>query len=343
MEHSSTSSVVSLKQESMEVTETSVTTSSVVTAETNQPDSTENSAPVSSPPDQENSMSTTAVINGGEIPKSEKLADVSDTGEPKLNKPKSKKKKKLDPSAPRQPLSGYMRYLNDRREIVRGENPSLSFIDITKLLAEEWNHLPQDKKQPYVEAGQQDRERYTRELNAYKKTQANLTPVEKPAEKKARKSQNMGENGVLSDNQDFAENGKKENDCDGDIHIFTDEFLDLNRACESEFRQLRAQNTEFEEQNALLEKHNETMKSAIERMEKANMLLRSNTCAVEEHLNNLRNKFVEAFQIVSVPGKRKPATHDNVDEYIEHVEKSVEFDEISMQLREYIQKLDFEV
>lgn len=39
------------------------------------------------------------------------------------------------------------RFLNDRREKVRSENPSLTFTEITKLLASEWSKLPSDQKQ----------------------------------------------------------------------------------------------------------------------------------------------------------------------------------------------------
>lgn len=42
---------------------------------------------------------------------------------------------------------GYIRFLNDRREQFRAENPNLPFAEITKVLAAEWNQLPADKKQ----------------------------------------------------------------------------------------------------------------------------------------------------------------------------------------------------
>lgn len=67
---------------------------------------------------------------------------------------------------------GYVRYLNDRREAVRAANPNLPFAEITKILASEWSSLPSDKKQQYLDAAEQDRERYTKEYNAYKQTEA---------------------------------------------------------------------------------------------------------------------------------------------------------------------------
>ena len=63
--------------------------------------------------------------------------------------------------------------------------------------------------------------------------------------------------------------GKENEDIPGtfDIPIFTEEFLDHNKAREAELRQLRKQNTEYEEQNAILSKHIENMKAAIDKLE----------------------------------------------------------------------------
>ncbi len=63
--------------------------------------------------------------------------------------PKGKKRKKpmKDENAPRQPLTGYVRFLNERREKVRSDNANLTFSEITKLLGAEWSKLPQHEKQ----------------------------------------------------------------------------------------------------------------------------------------------------------------------------------------------------
>ena len=86
---------------------------------------------------------------------------------------------------------GYVRYLNDRREAVRSANPSLSFAEITKMLANEWTNLPADKKQQYLDAAEQDRERYTREYNAYKQTEA-YKLFQQQNEKKLKESKEEG-------------------------------------------------------------------------------------------------------------------------------------------------------
>ena len=62
--------------------------------------------------------------------------------------PKGKRRKKArDMNAPKQPLTGYVRFLNDRRDKVRADNPVLSFSEITKLLGAEWSRLAQHDKQ----------------------------------------------------------------------------------------------------------------------------------------------------------------------------------------------------
>lgn len=50
--------------------------------------------------------------------------------------PKGKKRYPKSPGAPKQPLSGYVHFLNDRRESVRKENPDMSFADIRQARRE---------------------------------------------------------------------------------------------------------------------------------------------------------------------------------------------------------------
>ena len=62
--------------------------------------------------------------------------------------PKGKKRKKLkDRNAPKPALSGYIRFLNEKREVLRKENPSLTFSELTRLLGSEWSKLQQHEKQ----------------------------------------------------------------------------------------------------------------------------------------------------------------------------------------------------
>lgn len=61
--------------------------------------------------------------------------------------PKGKKRKKVLPNGPKAPVTGYVRFLNERREQIRALHPDLPFPEITKRLGAEWSRLaPHDKQ-----------------------------------------------------------------------------------------------------------------------------------------------------------------------------------------------------
>lgn len=63
--------------------------------------------------------------------------------------PKGKKRRKTfrDSNAPKAPLTGYVRFLNEQREKVRAERPDLNFPEVTKLLGAQWSKLSTEEKQ----------------------------------------------------------------------------------------------------------------------------------------------------------------------------------------------------
>ena len=74
-------------------------------------------------------------------------------------------------------------------------------------------------------------------------------------------------------------------------------------AREGELRLLRKQNTEYEEQNAILSKHIENMKSAIEKLEMETNQLRTSNSALDQHLAHLRLVLTKHFANISLPGE----------------------------------------
>jgi len=241
--------------------------------------------------------------------------------------PKGKKRKKSlkDVNAPRQPLTGYVRFMNERRDRVRADNPNLSFSEITKLLGSEWSKLQQIEKQRYLEEAEKDKERYQKELEAYHQTEAYKLFVKKQAASK-RKAEGLDEvessavNGnAASDTLDIESHRDDEDARDlptFDIPIFTEEFLDHNKAREAELRQLRKQNTEYEEQNAILSKHIDNMKSAIEKLEVEAVQQRNNNVALHQHLETLRSLLTSNFSAVPLPGSSEVPTLETVDTYM---------------------------
>lgn len=68
---------------------------------------------------------------------------------------------------PRHPSSSYMIFANEIREKLRKQNPTLSIIEIGKLIGEKWRQLPQSKKDKYVRQFEENKKVYLVEVSKY--------------------------------------------------------------------------------------------------------------------------------------------------------------------------------
>jgi len=78
-------------------------------------------------------------------------------------------RKKKDPDAPKRSLSAYMFFANENRDIVRAENPGITFGQVGKLLGEKWKALSAEDKAPYESKADADKRRYEKEKTEYAK------------------------------------------------------------------------------------------------------------------------------------------------------------------------------
>lgn len=74
-------------------------------------------------------------------------------------------------------------------------------------------------------------------------------------------------------------------------------------AREAELRQLRKSNMEFEERNAALQKHVESMRTAVEKLEVDVIQERSRNTVLQQHLETLRQALTSSFSGVPLPGE----------------------------------------
>ncbi|ELU04681.1 hypothetical protein CAPTEDRAFT_155070 [Capitella teleta] len=257
--------------------------------------------------------------------------------------PKGRKRKRVhDANAPKQPLTGYVRFLSDRREQIREENPSATFTEITKRLGAEWSKLPPMEKQRYLDEAERDKERYLKELEAYHQTEAYKVFLRKQQDAKCKESDEGDShqtlvNGSLNDDEHSA----------FDIPIFTEDFLDHNKNRENELRQLRKQNTEFEEQNAILSKHIDNMKSAIDKLEVEMVQQRTSNVALQQHLDMLRATLSAHFASVPLPGSGEVPTLDTVDNYMAKLHSVIlesphENEAVIASVRDIVGRINFE-
>ena len=81
---------------------------------------------------------------------------------------KRKKKKKKDPNAPKRNQTAFFIYSNMHRATVKETNPEAGFGDIAKIISKQFKALSEKEREKYDKLAAEDKERYQREMAAYK-------------------------------------------------------------------------------------------------------------------------------------------------------------------------------
>jgi structure-specific recognition protein 1 len=126
-----------------------------------------------------NSKSSDSESDAKEKPKKPKL-ETSKQPSPVKPKPKPKpvaaekqtKKKKLtkakDPSKPKKPMTAFMLWLNDNRQRIKSENPSVKVTEVAKIAGQEWRELKNEDKQLYEKKAKSLKDRYELDMDEWK-------------------------------------------------------------------------------------------------------------------------------------------------------------------------------
>uniref|UniRef100_A0A4W6CPF9 High mobility group protein 20A n=1 Tax=Lates calcarifer TaxID=8187 RepID=A0A4W6CPF9_LATCA len=248
-------------------------------------------------------------------------------------KGRKRKKPMKDSNAPKAPLTGYVRFMNDRREQLRAERPDVPFPEITRMLGNEWSKLPPEEKQRYLDEAERDKERYMRELEKYQKTEAYKHFTRKVQEKQKGK-RHRGE-------------GKDRTTPLLICHCFCFSVcLHISsKAREAEMRQLRKTNMEYEERNAALQKHVESMRGAVERLEGDVMQERGRNGLLHQHLETLRQALTSSFSAVPLPGSGETPSLETIDSYMKKLHSIIvsnpqEHENLINTVRDVVNRLD---
>ncbi|XP_072338617.1 SWI/SNF-related matrix-associated actin-dependent regulator of chromatin subfamily E member 1-related isoform X3 [Scyliorhinus torazame] len=256
--------------------------------------------------------------------------------------PKGKKRKKVLPNGPKAPVTGYVRFLNERREQIRMQYPDLPFPEITRMLGNEWSKLPTLEKQRYLDEAEKDKQQYLKELKEFQQTEAYKLSTQKIQEKKLKKEELWpGVNGPVPK----ATDDSPDRISIFDTPIFTEEFLDQTKARESELRKLRKSNVEFEEQNVILQKHIESMNSAKEKLEQELVLEERQTLTLQHQLQAVRQALTASFASIPIPGTGETPTEGTLDTYMAKLHNiigssPIEYENLVGRVQEIISQLD---
>ena len=94
--------------------------------------------------------------------------DESDSDSDDGGKKKKKKKKKKDPNAPKRNQSAFFLYSNATRADIKAAQPDLAFGEIAKVISVNFKALPEEERAYWDEKAAADKERYQREMAAYR-------------------------------------------------------------------------------------------------------------------------------------------------------------------------------
>lgn len=133
------------------------------------------------------------------------------------------------------------------------------------------------------------------------------------------------------------------------IPIFSDQFLEYSRKRESDLRQLRKGNAVFEEQNAILNKQIDHMKSVMDRVKKEIIQQENDNISVQNYLDQMRKILVSRFDKINFPEHitTNKLNCDNIDnkliqlaEFLNGPKCSGQAD-LKKRVRELVTKLEF--
>ena len=247
------------------------------------------------------------------------------------------KRRKKDPMAPKAPLNAYLLYFNEERSDMRQKNPGMSFGELTKIIATKWKDLSTDEKQRYINEAETDKERYSKEMADYKKSDAYKQYLKENAHSKSlakniedtiiavsdapepQASANVSTTSNLpTHNQTPNINWlQQESNVAGfDIPIFTEEFLEHSKAREQEMRQLRKEVTELEQQNSFLQKHLENMSQSSAKIQSDMEKLKISTGTAQKHAEMFKQTMLHCFGNLPLPNSQEYPTPANIDDYI---------------------------
>ncbi|KAM6948235.1 TOX high mobility group box family member 4-B [Aplochiton taeniatus] len=116
------------------------------------------------------SMSSATVKKGGGKP-----ATLAITAGPGWGK---KGRKKKDPNEPQKPVSAYALFFRDTQAAIKGQNPSATFGEVSKIVASMWDSLGEEQKQVYKRKTEAAKKEYLKALAAYRANQLSQTSSE---------------------------------------------------------------------------------------------------------------------------------------------------------------------
>jgi len=257
-----------------------------------------------------------------------------DVVEEKKSKTTRRKRKSIlkDVNAPKVPLTSFFRFMNDQREKCREENPDIAPYEVNKMLGQKWSTMSADEKQRYHTEAEKEREAYVKAKEDYEKSDAYKQFQKLKRKHEAEEDVKVEQSSKRSKSSRSKQTTPKTPAVDepvaeviaytpgprisvegSQIPIFTEHFLEYNRKREADLRQLRKHNAVYEEQNAVLNKQIDHMKSVMDSVKTEIIEQDQQNHKMQNFLEKIRGVLTEKFGKISYPAAIRSVMKDKGD------------------------------
>ncbi|XP_055794400.1 TOX high mobility group box family member 4-like [Salvelinus fontinalis] len=89
-----------------------------------------------------------------------------------------KGKKRKESNEPQKPVSAYALFFRDTQAAIKGQNPSATFGEVSKIVASMWDSLGEEQKQVYKRKTEAAKKEYLKALAAYRDNQLSQPTIE---------------------------------------------------------------------------------------------------------------------------------------------------------------------
>ncbi|KAL6502407.1 hypothetical protein OROHE_024685 [Orobanche hederae] len=113
----------------------------------------------------------------------------------KAEKENKKSKKEKDPLKPKQPMSAYFIFSNERRSALLVEKKNV--LEAAKITGEEWKNMTEKQREPYQKMALKNKEEYTKEMEVYRHKKEEENAIHKKEEEELMKLQKKEKNETL--------------------------------------------------------------------------------------------------------------------------------------------------
>jgi hypothetical protein len=122
-----------------------------------------------------------------EVARDDKVRYVREKAEYKGPWVAPKRRAKKHPLAPKRPASAFLAFSQNRRAMIKEQNPDMGNTDVSRLLGEMWRNASEAERRPYVDQELLERAEYNETIKKFREQQAHLDVASRTSHRAVKK------------------------------------------------------------------------------------------------------------------------------------------------------------